>query len=274
LIPKQSLSPIGDRLPIESQDVPKYMTIMLAIDIGNTNINIGVFKGSRLLNRFLIPTKDIPYFAHLKRITSRYKADNAIVCSVVPSVTRKIEKDLKKLLGKAPYIIGKNIKVPIKNLYRRPEQVGQDRLVNAYAGIKFYGVPLIVVDFGTAITFDIISKKKEYLGGMILPGLQISLQILHEKTALLPEITAGRPEEFIGKDTKNSMLSGITYGYVLLTEALIREISRKEKKNFKVVLTGGNAELIADFCKKRYIIDCDLTLKGLNQLQLSLKEEV
>ncbi len=238
--------------------------MLLAIDIGNTNINVGLFQGNRLLRRFIIPTKAKEYKLHLQKIIARNNIHDAIICSVVPDVTKILEKDFKKLLGKQPYIIGKGVKVPIKNLYRKPKQVGQDRLVNAYAGVMLYGAPLIAVDFGTAVTFDVVSRKKEYLGGMILPGLGISLDALNQRTALLPKIKLSKPKEFIGRDTKSSMLSGIVYGFVALTDDLVIRIKKKIGKNAKVIGTGGNIDLIGKYCKRIDKIDRDLTLKGLN----------
>lgn len=143
--------------------------MLLAIDIGNTNISFGLFSGNKIMKRFSIATKDY----NLQRIKSRLREieiNDIIICSVVPDVTRILKQDLKRLLGRRPYIIGREIKVPIKNLYRKPKQVGQDRLVNAYAGVMFYGAPLIAVDFGTAITFDVVSRNKEYLGGHDFTG--------------------------------------------------------------------------------------------------------
>ncbi|MDD5692691.1 MAG: type III pantothenate kinase, partial [Candidatus Omnitrophica bacterium] len=152
--------------------------MLLAIDIGNTNISFGVFKGTVLKKTFDIPTKQYSRNKLLKKITSLGSVDT-LISSVVPGVTRVIVKELAGRTGKRPYIIGKEIKVPIKNLYRRADQVGQDRLVNAYAAVKLYGSPLIVVDFGTAITFDVISKSGAYEGGLILPGLGLSIDALN-----------------------------------------------------------------------------------------------
>lgn len=238
------------------------MNVLLAIDIGNTNISLGFFRDKRLLLRKEIPTKEKPYFNSLKKIINKKNVLETVICSVVPEATKMIVKDLERLTGKKPLIIGKDIKVPIKNLYRKPKQVGQDRLVNAYAGIALYGAPLIVVDFGTAITFDIISKNKEYLGGMILPGLKISLDSLADKTALLPKIRLERPKEFIGTDTKDSMLSGIVYGFAALTCELTKRIKEKIGKNSLVIGTGGNISLIGKYCKNLDKINSNLTLEG------------
>ena len=245
--------------------------MLLIIDIGNTNINFGIFRGNKIIKRFFIPTKS--YRAKsIKNKLVRLNIEDIIICSVVPKVTRTLEKDLRKILGKRSYIIGKDIKVPIKNLYRNPKQVGQDRLVNAYAGVRLYGAPLIAVDFGTALTFDVVSKDKEYLGGMILPGLEISLDALSQRTALLPKIKLERPKEFIGQDTRSSMLSGIVYGFAALTDDLVLRIRNKIGSEARVIGTGGNINLISRYCRRIDKIDIDLTLKGLNLLARQIIE--
>ena len=127
-----------------------------------------------------------------------------------------------------------------------------------------YKAPLVVVDFGTAVTFDIISGKKEYLGGMILPGLNLSLNALFEHTALLPRVELRKPREFVGKDTKASILSGIVYGFAALADDLAARIKNKIGADARVVATGGDAKLVLEYCKSFDIIDSDLTLKGLN----------
>jgi type III pantothenate kinase len=233
------------------------------VDIGNTNANFGVFRGNKIIKKFSISTKGLNYSC-VERKIKNIQIDNAIISSVVPSANKILEKNLKVLSGKQPYVLGKNLTVPIKNLYRKPRQVGWDRLVNAYAGIKLFGSPLIIVDFGTAVTFDIVSKNKEYLGGLILPGLNISLEALSEKTALLPKVSLKSPKELIGKDTQSSMLSGVVYGFSVLVDGLIKKIKTKINKNPLVIGTGGNIHFIARYCRQFNRIESDLTLKGLN----------
>lgn len=243
--------------------------MLLAIDIGNTNITFGIFKGNRLLKRFDIPTQGYS-LNKLKKFLGNLDLGDAIICSVVPAATQIVQRDLKKISGSRVYILGKDTKVPLKNRYRNPNQVGLDRLVNAYVAVKLYPAPLIVVDFGTAVTFDVISKKKEYLGGMILPGLEISLAALFDKTALLPRIKLERPKELIGRDTKNSMLSGVVHGFAALTDDLAERIKEKIGKHALVIGTGGNIKLIRKYCRQFDKIDRDLTLKGLNLIYRNL----
>ena len=239
--------------------------MILAIDIGNTNTSFGIFNKQRIERKFDIPTKNLTLKILKKKLSKTGLADS-IICSVVPSATKKLSRNIRIITGNAPCIIGKEIKVPVKNLYRKPQQVGCDRLVNAYAGIEFYGAPLIIIDFGTAITFDVISKKGEYLGGMILPGLKLSLEVLAQKTALLPKVELQKPKDFIGRDTKNSMLSGIIYGYAALTDDLTDRIKQEIGKNAVVIGTGGNIKIISGFCGNMDKIDPLLTLKGINMI--------
>jgi len=238
--------------------------VLLAADIGNTNITIGIFVNNRLVKKFALPTKNIKNSVLLKSIFKKYQICNTIICSVVPEATKLLKQQIKKTSASEVIIVGRDFKVPVKNLYRNPKQVGQDRLVNAYAGIILYGSPLIAIDFGTAVTFDVVTKKGEYWGGMILPGLRISLEALSSKTALLPKINLSDPKEFIGRDTKNSMLSGIVYGFAALTDEMIGRIKEKIGKDAVVVGTGGNIGVVAKHCRKINKIDPDLTLKGLN----------
>jgi type III pantothenate kinase len=237
--------------------------MLLAVDIGNTNISFGIFKGKGVLKRFDIPAS-LYSRKRLAAALGKTRISDAIICSVVPALTLSLKEDLRRLLGRRPYIIGKDIRVPIRNLYRKPAQVGQDRLVNAFAAVVLYGAPCIVVDLGTAVTFDVISGHKEYIGGMILPGIGISLDVLYERTALLPRVKLVRPREVIGRDTKNSIISGMIYGFSALTDDLIARIKKKIGSRAKVIGTGGDIRLIGNYCGRINAIDINLTLKGLN----------
>ncbi len=268
--------------------------MLLTIDIGNTNISFGVFTNTcharpgcvipakagihnvypdkeKLLRKFDIPTNAY-CLKQLKKSLGGLKVQDAVICSVVPKTAKLLEKDLFYLLKHKSYVIGRDIIVPIRNLYRNPKQVGSDRLVNAYAGIVLYGSPLILIDFGTAITFDVVSKNKEYLGGLILPGLGISLDALNQRTALLPKIKLGKPKKLIAQDTKNSILSGIVYGFSSLADGLIEKLKNKIGKNAVVIGTGGNIDLIKRYSQKFDKIDKNLTLKGLSLIYKNFKK--
>lgn len=243
------------------------MKMILVVDIGNTNINFGIFEGNIFKKTWSITTKKV--FSKINLNLKGFKFKTVIICSVFPEATRVLKDKLKKKLKINPLIVGKDIKVPIKNLYRNPNQVGQDRLVNAYAGFKIFGAPAIIVDFGTAITFDVVSEKAAYVGGMIVPGLGISLQALATKCALLPEVKLSKPREFIGRDTKSSILSGILYGFGCLCDGIIIKLKKRFKRKPIVVATGGNIELMRQFCMQIDKVDKNLTLKGLNLLTIN-----
>lgn len=243
---------------------------LLAIDIGNTSITCGMFNGARLGKRFGLPTARYD-IAALKRAFGKQLPDQIIISSVVPRISGLMERDFPAKLGIKPYILGRNLAVPIKNAYRKPKQVGQDRLVNAYAGIQLYGKPLVVIDFGTAVTFDCISRKGEYLGGMILPGMGISLEALFRRTALLPAVKLAPPREFIGRETKTSILSGIVYGMAALADDLSQRIKTEIGASARIIGTGGNIGLLARYCNKIDAIDPDLTLKGLQLIHSGIR---
>jgi len=243
--------------------------LSLAISIGNTNIHFGLFKNKSIVQKFIIPTYDYNVKKLLGKL-NRFNIDKAVICSVVPQYTKILKKDLKEQLSISHHlVIGENFAVPIKNLYRYPNKLGKDRLVNAYAAMSLYGAPCIVIDLGTALTFDIVSKNKEYLGGMILPGLNTSLRALSTNTALIPSIKLTLPDEFIGQDTKNSVLSGLINGFAALIEGLTKKIKRQLGYNAKVIATGGDIKFISIYTRAIDKIDQNLTLKGLNLLLIN-----
>ncbi len=257
---------------------------LLAVDIGNTTVALGLFQGERLIQHGKISThqflskqawqKAVAQWFHHKRI-SPSDVGNCIICSVVPHTFSLIYPVLKKLLSyrithHAPrtqtlWVVGANLKVPIPNRYKNPNQVGQDRLVNAYAGYLQYGAPLIIVDFGTAVTFDVISRKGEYVGGLIIPGLEVARDSLAERAALLPRVELKAPKDLIGKTTHESILAGLFYGFGKLTDGVVAEL-KKEIGTAKVIATGGQARLISPFCASIRSLDPHLTLRGLRFL--------
>lgn len=242
--------------------------MLLAIDAGNTTVSLGIFKDKRLVyaKRILTrkPASKGYYLKKIKQLPFQSSAvTDIIISSVVPDTTKVLKAVSKSNFRIKPVILGEDLIVPIKNLYKNPGQVGQDRLVNAYSGYKKFGGGLIIVDFGTAVTFDIVSKKGEYLGGLIFPGMETGLNALFEKAALLPRITLKKPGALIGKDTVTSMRSGVLNGYAALCKGLVAMIKREAGKDYKVILTGGHAGLIHRYCRCG-IIQPNLTLEGLN----------
>ena len=242
--------------------------MLLAVDIGNTTIALGLLDKDKALKTWRIETALRPQKleAKLRRIflTTQNRAETVVICSVVPRVLSSVVAIARKSTGKNPLVIGRHLSVPIRNRYRNPRQVGQDRLVCAYAAMKRYGKPVIVVDLGTAITLDAVSKKGEYLGGIIVPGIRLSAESLFKKTALLPKIRIGTPREVIGRDTKGSILSGLFYGYGALCSGLIGLISKKIGPGCKIVITGGHAALMKKFISKKITsIDANLVFYGI-----------
>lgn len=233
-------------------------TMFLAVDIGNTTISFGLFYGKKLRRKWRAKTED-PW----PKI--RVKVSHAIVSSVVPSVNTRIKKFLRTNFGVKPYFVtAKSIK-GLKLKLKRKSEIGIDRLVGALAAYKLYGGPLIIVDFGTATTFDAITKKGEYIGGAISPGIGISRDSLHEKTAKLPKINIRKPRNVIGKNTVEAMRSGLLFGYVSLVEGMVHRF-KKELPGAKVVATGGFATLISKYTRIIGIINTELTLYGLSMI--------
>jgi len=256
--------------------------MLLAIDIGNTSISFGVFEGDKLKKTFRLSShrKFSVYQKLLKSAINRNKIlpkdiDGIIICSVVPGLIPIMEKAARKIFFLKPFIVGKNIKAPIKNNYRNPKQVGHDRLVDAVAAREIYGLPIVVVDSGTAITFDFVSEKGEYEGGIIVPGVDISLKALYERTALLPDVKLKDDKglKLIGKDTANSIKSGILHGFGSLTDGVINRLKSEYGKDLIVVGTGGYIDLIKKYSNSIDIIDECLTLKGLNIMYDNIQKD-
>ena len=243
--------------------------MLLAIDIGNTTINNGIFYRGELKKSFRTPTYGTDFKAvYKKRLGS---VEKIIIVSVVPKVLKQLERELKKIFSGKVLVVGRDVASGVKNRYRNPKQVGQDRLVNARAAYELYGKNCIIVDFGTAITIDVVNRKKEYLGGLIVPGVEISLKALHEKAYLLPKVSLKKPKGILGKETRESMVSGAVYGFSSMCDGIVRRLKRKYCRGARVVATGGMSELIGPYCEAVDKIDPHLTLKGLNFIYCTRK---
>jgi len=247
------------------------MKKVIVIDIGNTNITAGVFAGDALCVKAKSPTHSpsryAMFFRRLITAAGMKPGDigSIMISSVVPVALSRLVVQLNRMsaTSRRIYIIGKDIATPIKNEYRNKSEVGQDRLVNAFAAARLYGTPAIVVDFGTAITFDIVSPESAYLGGLIMPGIELSLSSLYTKTALLPRVDLKAASSIIGRDTVSSMRGGILFGFGAMCDGLVAQYRHILGKRAKVIATGGNAELVKKYAKSIQIVDEDLTLKGL-----------
>ncbi len=251
--------------------------MILAIDIGNTTCNFGVFDGRKLVSQFATATQ--PWRTpdevtlQLKALaTTRHlhlaRAKGILICSVVPRMSAVLIEALKSLQAVPIRVVGQDVHVPLKNKYTYPEQVGQDRLVGAYGAWRLFEKDCIVADFGTAITIDVVTKKGEYLGGIIAPGLDISLDVLASRTALLPKVELKEPPELLGRDTANSIRAGLLFGCVALCDGLVTQLKRKYVPKAVVVATGGASKLIAKYAKTLDHQRQHLVLEGLNYLSL------
>ncbi|MFA5093368.1 MAG: type III pantothenate kinase [Candidatus Omnitrophota bacterium] len=237
--------------------------MLLAIDIGNTNIKSAIFKGKRIIKKFSLPISIYTKNKFIKQLV-KHPITDIVICSVVPKLTTLLKDDLAVLTGKVPYIIGKDLNVALKNNYRNPKQLGQDRLVNAFAASKIYSSPAIIIDSGSAITFDLLAKNNTYLGGLILPGFVTSLRALNNKTALLPLVKLAAPKKLIGNNTQDCILSGVVFGTAALTKEITAKLLQRLGKDTTVIGTGGNIALIKKHSAIKIKIDVDLTLKGIN----------
>lgn len=244
----------------------------LGIDIGNTRITLATFKAARVkvlggvLTRQASAVMSLELSRLFKKILKSHpQIREAVIGSVVPSATRIVERQAR-LAGLKVVVVGRDTDVPIKNNYKFPKQVGIDRLLCAYAAKVLYGAPLIVIDFGTAITFEVVSKSGDYEGGLIIPGIQLSLDSLSQKTALLPRVeNVRKPKHLIGQTTQESILSGVLHGYGAMCDGLIDQfLKSRPKQKFKIILTGGYAPLIRALMSRR--VDCvneDLVFQGM-----------
>lgn len=247
--------------------------MLLAFDIGNTNMVIGIYREKDLVTYWRISTdkrKTADEYGILMQellschqISPREVTD-IIFSSVVPPVIGVLEEMAFKYYHLKPLIVGPGVKTGMPILYENPKEVGADRIVNAVAAYERYGGPLIIVDFGTATTFCAISAKGEYLGGAITPGINISTEALFQKTAKLPKVELIPPKRVIGKNTVNAIQSGIIYGYSGLVDGIVKRMKPElGGEKVKVIATGGLAELIAQNTETVETVDKLLTLEGL-----------
>lgn len=250
--------------------------MLLVFDIGNTQIVVGVFDdGGWLAADWRLATdrqKTVDEYGiimkslFLDRGLNFSKINGAIISSVVPPLTNSIVQMAEKYFEVTPLVVGPGIKTGLSIKYDNPREVGADRVVNAVAGLKLYGSPLIIVDFGTATTFCALGTNGDYLGGAIAPGLGIAAEALFLRTAKLPRVELIKPKTVIGKNTIVSMQSGLVYGYIGLVESLIKRIKAEIGAEPKVIATGGLAELISSETKLIDKVNPYLTLEGLHEI--------
>lgn len=246
--------------------------MIFVIDVGNTNIVLGVYKGKELLHHWRLSTNrsatvdeyginiyNLFQFVGIKM----EQIEGVIISSVVPPLMGMLEKLCLKYMRKTPLIVGPGVKTGLNIRYENPREVGADRIVNSVAGIAKYGAPLIIVDFGTATTFDYIDTHGDYLGGAIVPGIGISTEALYQRAAKLPRIELVKPKSVIGRNPVTSMQAGIIFGYAGQVDGIVKRIRTEFKVAPRVIATGGLAELIAAESETIEVVDAMLTLEGL-----------
>jgi type III pantothenate kinase len=246
--------------------------MLLAIDVGNSNTSLGVYEEERLIAHWRLTTARErtvdEYGVHSRNLFELagldFKAITAVaIASVVPPLNFTLRRMSEVYFHHAPLFVDHNTNTGVPILYDPPSDVGADRIVDAVAAIHKYGSPCIIVDFGTATTFDAINERGEYLGGVITPGINISSDALFARTARLPRVEIRRPSSVIGSSTVGSMQSGLYYGYAGLVDGILKRMREELGENVRVIATGGLAPLIATGSDYIEEIDDSLTLDGL-----------
>ena len=243
---------------------------IMVIDVGNTNTVFALVNSHGIFHKWRMSTivnrTADEYETYLNAFLSKinqFILSDVVISSVVPSVNYELQSFISNFFKIIPKIIGDNISPNLKISLDRPDEVGADRLVNSLAASRIYGGPIIVIDFGTATTFDIVDKNGSYIGGIISPGVHLSMDALDKATARLPRIAIVKPDKVIGNNTVSAMQSGIFWGYIGLLEGVISKIKNENNGDMKVIATGGLAKLFKPHTDVIDFIDEDLTLKGI-----------
>lgn len=250
----------------------KSSSALLAVDVGNTNTVLGLFEDGALAKHWRLTTRrdstsdEITLSVHGLLASAGRENDpprHVIVASVVPSLKFPLRQSLRQITGVEPLFVEPGIRTGMPILYDAPQEVGADRIVNAVAAYERLGGPCVVVDFGTATTFDVVTARGEYAGGVIVPGIAISAEALFERAARLWRVEIRRPEKVVGKTTAGSIQSGLYFGYLSLVDGLIDRITREIGAKPRVIATGGLAELFGGGSERIEEVDPLLTLTGL-----------
>ena len=241
---------------------------ILTIDAGNTSVAYGIFNGLQLVKSGYEASNSLPrLLSKLTDFGGNHPIRLTVLSSVVPKITRIIRKFVSKASDCRLWVVGENLKVPLRNKYKHIEKLGSDRLITAYGAFKIYGAPFLLLDFGTALTCDYVSKKGVFEGGLIIPGPQVSLEILSERTALLPRVLPPKAyPRLFGRDTKGCMKAGLLQGYGAMADGLIERFRKRYGRGIKAIATGGFASILAPYTSRIDVIDSHLTLKSLARL--------
>ena len=247
--------------------------MLLAIDIGNTNIVIGCLKDDEIVFKARIATDRTrtsdQYGVEIKNMleafsVSREDIDDCIIASVVPPVFNSVQTGVLKVIGKQPMVVGPGLKTGLNIHVDIPSQVGSDLIVAAVAALAEYPAPLVLIDLGTATTIEVIEPENVFIGGLIFPGVMVSLDSLSSHAAQLPGISLDKPKKVIGKNTVDCMRSGIMYGTAAMLDGLIDRIAEELGHESTIIATGGLAQFVIPLCKHEIILEKELLLKGLN----------
>jgi len=246
--------------------------VLLAIDLGNTNLTFGIFEGDQLRHDWRLATRrdSMPDELGLSMVQLMRQegfdpksVDAVVVASVVPPLNSALVQAIERYFDREPLVVGPGVRTGLKIHYRDPKEVGADRIVAAMAAFKKYGGPLIIIDFGTGTTYDVVSTEGEYLGGAIAPGMGISVEALYERAARLQRVELKAPSTVIGRTTAESMQAGIIFGFTAQVEGMVDRIRKELGQKPRVIATGGFAGLIAAQTAVIELVDQRLMLEGL-----------
>lgn len=247
--------------------------MLLAIDIGNTNLVMGCFRDDKILFKARIATDPTrtsdQYGVEIKNMLEAYGVkrsdiEDCIISSVVPPVFNSVKTGVIKIIGKQPMVVGPGLKTGLNIHVDVPSQVGSDRIVIAVAALAEYKAPLLLMDLGTATTIEAVEPDNVYMGGVIIPGVRVSLDALTSRAAQLPGISLDQPKQVIGKNTVDCMRSGMMYGTAAMIDGLVERMEEELGHRCTLIATGGLAQFITPLCKREIILEKDLLLKGLN----------
>lgn len=247
--------------------------MLLAIDIGNTNIVLGCIEDNKILFRERIYTNhfatDLEYAANLKTAMEMHdisprQIDGGIISSVVPTMTATFSAAVRKLIGVEPMVVSADLKTDLTIAIEEPARLGSDLVVDAVAGIAEYPAPMIIIDMGTATTLSVIDENKRYIGGMIVTGMAVSADALISRTAQLPKFAFEKPDRAIGKNTVDCLKSGLMYSNACALDGMTERIEEELGQKCTIVATGGLAAAVVPLCRREIILDDDLLLKGLD----------
>lgn len=249
--------------------------MLLAVDLGNTNVVLGLYEGEKLVQTFRVATvrsrTEDEYAVLLQQLFSLrqlsfHSVSAAIIASVVPQLTDVMVSAIRQAVGREPMIVGPGLKTGMPVLYDNPHDVGADRIVDAVAAYARFGSGVIVVDFGTATTFNCVSPKGEYLGGVIVPGVKVSLEGLLQSAAKLRPVELTAPPRVMGRNTTHALQSGVIHGYAAMVDGLVERLLEELGFPCRIIATGGLSSLIGKHTKRIDELDLNLTLEGLRIL--------